>query len=209
MPAGRANPALRLDGRPLGKWVSNGVPKRPTRLVQAGEMMALWLHIVSGCRRSVGPVLADDHVSGLGVTCQYLQSIAGRPISPADLGGARISSCERSYNLANRPEGGGVPLRHRFASYWWHSHARHKLALRPGPFAAPSRTPSDRWSRPPSSGYRRPGPLPCALLLTFYRFLRAVESFWAGETCTAILRSTPYEAQSGERRIPAPPWPGR
>ena len=92
-------------------------------------------------------------------------SIAWRSISPADQGGARISSCERSYNAANRAGGGGLPLRHRFASYWLHSHARHKLALRPGPSVGPSRTLPDRWWRPPSSGYRRPGPLPSALLL--------------------------------------------
>jgi hypothetical protein len=35
-------------------------------------------------------------------------SIAWRPISPADQGGARISSCERTYNAANRAWGGGL-----------------------------------------------------------------------------------------------------
>jgi len=84
------------------------------------------------------------HGGQMGVIRRYRYAISWRPISPAGWGGERISSCERSQNAANRAAGGALLLRHRFPSYWLHSYARHKLALRPEPSAAPSRTPPDR-----------------------------------------------------------------
>src|ERR1022692_904059 len=59
----------RLPRSPLAMWPHNALlAEVPPYSQFARRTTALWRHIGSGCRRWVGPVLADDHVSGLRVS---------------------------------------------------------------------------------------------------------------------------------------------
>src|ERR1039457_3454977 len=106
----------RLPRSPVAMWPHNALlAEVPPYSQFARRTTALWRHIGSGCRRWVGPVLADDHVSGLRVSRPVDVSGTHRDLSW--IAALRKLAAVR-FLAQKRPRGESLLQRRRYRAPW-------------------------------------------------------------------------------------------